>query len=239
MIIAALASSILTQIIADRLARTANPSVRSALITGLSLCLLLRANSPVTVVLAGVISIASKFVLKYRGKHFFNPSNLGICAVILITRDGWITPGQWGNDLWYALLFVTAGGLVTRKVGRWDTTGMFLGLYAGMEALRNAWLGWTWDVYAHKMMSGSLLLFAFFMITDPRAIPDDRRSRIIWSGMVAALTYILRNSYFLPTAPFWALLVLSPLTVLFDRLRPADRFQWKPWLAAKPQEATT
>ena len=134
MVLAALASCILTQAIADRLAGTSNPSIRSALITGLSLCLLLRANSPYTVILAGALSIASKFVLRYHGKHFFNPSNLGICAVILVTRDAWITPGQWGNDLWLSLLFVTAGGLITRKVGRWDTTGTFLGLYAGLEA---------------------------------------------------------------------------------------------------------
>lgn len=240
MVGAALASCLVTQWLGDRLARTNNPSLRSAMITGLSLCLLLRANSPLTVALAGALSISSKFVLRFRGKHFFNPSNLGIIAVILLTGDAWITPGQWGNDLWCVLLFFAAGGLVTRKVGRLDTTGTFLGLFALMEAGRNLWLGWTWDVYAHKMMSGSLLLFSFFMITDPRAIPDDRRARILWAALVAVLTYYLRNRWFVPTAPFWALFFLSPLTLVFDWFRPAGRFDWSPLrMPAKPQEVMT
>ena len=240
MVAVALGSCIATQWLADRLARTEKPSLRSALITGLSLCLLLRANSPVTVALAGVLSIGCKFVFRFRGKHFFNPSNFGIIAVILLTGDAWITPGQWGNDLWYVLVFFATGGLVTRKVGRLDTTGTFLGLLALMEAARNVWLGWTGDVFTHKMMSGSLLLFAFFMITDPRAIPDDRRARIAWAALVAIITYILRNRYFIPTAPFWALILLSPLTLLLDRFRPAGRFEWTPLqVSTKPQEVLT
>jgi Na+-transporting NADH:ubiquinone oxidoreductase subunit NqrB len=113
-----------------------------------------------------------------------------------------------------------------QKVGRWDTTGAFLGGYALLEFIRNQWLGWTPDVFVHKMMSGSLLLFSFFMITDPRAIPDRRIARIIWSLCVAILTYVLRNHYFIATAPFWALFALSPLTILFDRMFPAKRFEW-------------
>jgi Na+-transporting NADH:ubiquinone oxidoreductase subunit NqrB len=70
------------------------------------------------------------------------------------------------------------------------------------------------------------LLFSFFMITDPRAIPDRRIARMIWCLCVAILTYVLRNHYFLPTAPFWALFVLSPLTILFDRIFPSKRFEW-------------
>ena len=195
------------------------------MITGLSLCLLLRANSPWTLALAATLSIAEKFVFRIRGKHFFNPSNFGIVVVILITGDAWITPGQWGNDVWLVLLFAAAGGLVTRRVGRWDTTGTFLGLYALLEAFRNYWLGWTWDVYAHKIMSGSLLLFSFFMITDPRCIPDHRRARIFWAALVAVSTYVLRNRYFVPAAPFWALFFLSPLTPLFDWISPSNRFE--------------
>jgi hypothetical protein len=63
---------------------------------------------------------------------------------------------------------------VLKRVGRWDTTLAFLGSYALLEALRNLWLGWAWDVWAHRLMSGSLLLFALFMVTDPRSIPNAR-----------------------------------------------------------------
>ncbi|HET6267267.1 MAG TPA: RnfABCDGE type electron transport complex subunit D, partial [Acidobacteriota bacterium] len=127
-------------------------------------------------------------------------------------------------------------GLIVRKVGRWDTTIAFLAVYAGLEAARNAWLGWTPDVFVHKMMSGSLLLFSFFMITDPRAIPDRRVARILWAAAVAVLSTILRNKFFMPTAIFWALFALSPLTIVLDSFWPAQRFQWKPKTPALTQE---
>jgi Na+-transporting NADH:ubiquinone oxidoreductase subunit NqrB len=227
LMIAILFSTIATQLLADRMFSSENPTIRSALITAISLCALLRAGSITTMVIAGAVSILSKFLFRYRGKHYFNPSNFGIILVLLLTSDAWVSPGQWGNEVWFVLLFFATGGMVVQKVGRWETTGAFLGGYALLEFIRNQWLGWTPDVFVHKMMSGSLLLFSFFMITDPRAIPDRRIARIIWSLCVAILTYILRNHYFLSTAPFWALFALSPLTILFDRIFPAKRFEWK------------
>jgi Na+-transporting NADH:ubiquinone oxidoreductase subunit NqrB len=225
-VLAVMLSSVMTQIIADRIWKSPNPSIRSALITAISLCLLLRANHWTTMLFAGSISVLSKFVFRFRGKHFFNPSNFGIVAVLLLMSDGWVTPGQWGEEILFAMFFVGAGLMVVRKVGRWDTTAVFLLSYALLEASRNYWLGWTWDVFAHRLTSGSLLLFAFFMITDPRAIPDHARGRILFATFVAAVAFVLRNYFFLPTAIFWALFVLSPITVLLDRMWSSKRFQW-------------
>jgi Na+-transporting NADH:ubiquinone oxidoreductase subunit NqrB len=224
--VAVTTACLLTQFLADRITGSSS-SIRSAWISALSLCLLLRSNSATVMILAGSLSILSKFLFRLRGKHFFNPSNFGIIAVLLLTSNAWVTPGQWGNDVWYALIFVAAGGMITARVGRFETTGAYLGFYALLEAARNYWLGWTWDVYFHKLMSGSLLLFAFFMITDPRAIPNHRNARILWSSAVAVVTFLLRNYWFVPTAPFWALFALSPLTILFDRIWSAKRFHWR------------
>lgn len=224
-VVAVMIGALGTQWIIDRIEK--KNSQRSAWITGLSLCLLLRSNSVVIMFFAAVLSIASKLLLRYRNKHFFNPSNLGLIAAIAIS-GAWVTPGQWGTDVWLFFVFACSGGLVTRKVGRWDTTLAFLGIYAALECYRNFWLGWSADVYLHKMMSGSLLLFSFFMITDPRSIPDRRSARIVWAICVAALSYVLRNRFFMPTAVFWALFVLSPTTILFDRFWPAERFEWIP-----------
>jgi Na+-transporting NADH:ubiquinone oxidoreductase subunit NqrB len=225
-VLAVLLSSIVAQLIADRIWHSSHPSIRSALITGVSLCLLLRANNWQTMAFAGTLSILSKFVFRYRSKHFFNPSNLGIIAVLVLLNDGWVTPGQWGEEIWFAMFFIGAGLMVVRKVGRWDTTAVFLISNALFEATRNYWLGWTWDVFSHRLTSGSLLLFSFFMITDPRAIPDDFRGRILFASLVAGLAFVLRNYFFMPTAIFWALFVLSPLTILLDRIWASKRFQW-------------
>ncbi|MBW4521798.1 MAG: RnfABCDGE type electron transport complex subunit D [Scytolyngbya sp. HA4215-MV1] len=201
-------------------------SLLSALITSLGLSLLLRADSYSTLMLASGIAIVSKFLLRVRGKHIFNPANFGIIAALLLTPDAWVSPGQWGEEGWYALLFLGTGGIVLKQVGRWDTTIAFLATYAGLEAIRNLWLGWTWDVWAHRLMSGSLLLFALFMITDPRTIPDARIGRLIWAVTIALLTFFLRNFLFVPTAVFWALFTLAPLSILLDWLFPGDRFRW-------------
>lgn len=199
---------------------------RSALITALSLCLLLRANHYTTMALAGCLAILSKFLFQVRGKHFFNPANFGIISVLLLTPDAWVSPGQWGDEWWYTLLFAGTGGLVLRRVGRWDTTAAFLGAYALLEAIRNLWLGWTWDVFSHRFTSGSLLLFALFMLTDPRSIPNARIGRLLWAVCIAGLTFILRNQFFVSTAIFWALFALAPLTMLLDALWSAPRFSW-------------
>jgi Na+-transporting NADH:ubiquinone oxidoreductase subunit NqrB len=200
--------------------------LRSALITSLGLSLLLRADHWTTMAIAGFVAIASKFIFKVGDKHFFNPANFGIISALVITPDAWVSPGQWGEEWWYGLLFAGAGGLILKKVGRWDTTAAFLFTYGGLEAVRNVWLGWTWDVYFHRLMSGSLLLFALFMVTDPRSIPNARVGRIIWAMAIASLTFVLRNYFFLPTAVFWALFALAPLTILVDTFWLAPNFQW-------------
>lgn len=240
MIVVAIATCLATQWIAITVQNWVSPSssppptssapplksLLSALITALGLSMLLRVDHASTMILAAVVAILSKFLIQVRGKHLFNPANAGIVAALTLTHDAWVSPGQWGEEGWYALLFLGTGGLVLRRVGRWDTTVAFLGAYAGLEAIRNLWLGWTWDVWMHRLMSGSLLVFALFMITDPRTIPNARIGRLIWAGVLACLTFILRNVFFISTAPFWALFILFPLIILLDGVFPSDRFLW-------------
>ncbi|HYX19110.1 MAG TPA: RnfABCDGE type electron transport complex subunit D [Nostoc sp.] len=202
-------------------------NLRSALITSLGLSLLLRADHWTTMVIAATSAIASKFLFKFGDKHFFNPANFGIISALVLTSDAWVSPGQWGEEWWYALLFAGTGGMVLQRIGRWDTTAAFLGSYSLLEAIRNLWLGWTWDVYWHRLMSGSLLLFALFMITDPRSIPNSRIGRVVWAACIAGLTFILRNYFFIPTAVFWALFILAPLSILLDIFWLAPRFSWQ------------
>ena len=200
--------------------------LKSAVITGLGLCLLLRANHFSTLLLAVTVAIASKFCFQVKGKHFFNPANVGIIAALSLTGDAWVSPGQWGTEIWLIALFLGAGGWILGKVGRRETSGVFLLVYGGLVLLRNAWLGWSVDVTWHTLSSGSLLVFALFMITEPRSIPNARASRILWATAIALLSFILQYGFYLKTAFFWALFAVSPLTILFDLYWPAPRFQW-------------
>ncbi|AFZ23938.1 Na+-transporting NADH:ubiquinone oxidoreductase, subunit NqrB [Cylindrospermum stagnale PCC 7417] len=226
LIVVAIATCLLTQWLLSFTLKGQTANIRSALITSLGLSLLLRTDHWTTMAIAAVMAIASKFIFQVGEKHFFNPANFGIISVLVLTNDAWVTPGQWGEEWWYGLLFAGTGGMILQRVGRWDTTAAFLGAYSLLEAVRNLWLGWTWDVYFHRLMSGSLLLFALFMVTDPRSIPNARIGRIIWAVLIAILTFILRNYFFVSTAVFWALFALAPLTILLDTLWLTPGFSW-------------
>ncbi len=201
--------------------------VKSALITGLGLSLLLRSNYSNILMLAGFLAIASKFIFNYHQKHFFNPANFGIIITILFTKSAWVSPGQWGSDWWYLLLFICTGAMVLNKVGRWETSAIFFVFYGGLEAIYNYYLGWNFEVLTHQLMSGSLLVFAFFMLTDPRSIPNAKNSRIIWAITIAFLSFILKEIFYINSGVFLALFIISPLTILFDLMFKGSRFRWQ------------
>lgn len=201
--------------------------LKSAFISSLSLCLMLKANAYETLALAAVLSIGSKYIIRWKGKHIFNPTNFGILMTILISGDAWLSPGQWGNDLvLVALLFV--GGLsVLLKVGRLDSSMSFLLVFAGLNFIRQVlYLGWEFDVFIHHMSSGTLLLFTFFMITDPKSTPNSSQARIIWASIIAIISFCMTSWFYVYSAPLWALLVLSPFTIIFDKWFKAKKFNW-------------
>jgi Na+-transporting NADH:ubiquinone oxidoreductase subunit NqrB len=202
-------------------------SWKSAAITSLGLSLLLRVNAPWVMLLAAAVAISSKFFIRVNGKHVFNPANIGIVAAIMLTGQAWISPGQWGTAPMMVFFFLFAGFMVLRKVGRVETSILFLGTFFLLLSLRMVvYLGWDWDVVFHKMMNGSLLLFAFFMITDPRTIPDAAFGRGVWTVLVAVIVFWVASFGHLHTAPVWVLFFLSPLSILIDKIQKAPRFQW-------------
>jgi hypothetical protein len=80
----------------------------------------------------------------------------------------------------------------------------------------------------HQLQSGSLLIFAFFMISDPRTAPDARLGRFLFAFAVAASAHWLTFFVQMRPALYVALIALSPLTLVIDRLLPAARFRWSP-----------
>lgn len=225
--IATFAIGIVTQFVAAKITRQPLSSIKSGLITILGLTILLRAGHAWVYALAAFVAIASKFIIRYKGKHIINPANFGIIASILITGQAWISPGQWGNTASLLFLIGAAGMMVLLKVGRLDLAIPFLIVFGGLEFLRSvAYQGWPLDFFWHKMLNGSLMLFSFFMITDPKSTPSHRKGRIVFSVAVAILAFVLGNYFFVQVAPVWALFILSPLTLLLDWVFPAQAFHW-------------
>jgi Na+-transporting NADH:ubiquinone oxidoreductase subunit NqrB len=222
-----IAAALATQYVFSRLPGGTAFDWRSPLITGLSLSLLLRTQTPLLWVLAPALGIGSKFLIRSGGKHFFNPATFAIATVLLLSPDVWVSPGQWGRSTWLVLLLVCAGGLVLQRAERADTALAFLGCYAGLLCWRAWSLGDPLAIPLNQLQSGALLLFAFFMITDPRSTPDHRLGRILFAAAVALVAYWLQFRWQLRPALFYALAALSPLTPVIDRFLPAAPFAWR------------
>ena len=219
----AIASALATQAICARLWHLPRIDWRSPLITGLSLSLLLRADEPWLHAAAGMIAILSKFALRFDGKHVWNPAGFAIVLLLLGTDHTWISPGQWGTSLWFASFLAI---LVLQASRRSDIAVFFLVSHAALLFLRAAWLGDPWAIPIHQLESGSLLIFAFFMISDPKTSPDARLARFLFALAVALLAHWLAFFMQMRPALYVALVALSPINPILDRILPATRFDW-------------
>ena len=223
---AMLTTALLTQYLCTRgLPATRAFDPRSALISGLSLCLLLRTNSFELAVVAAVVTVASKFVIRIDGQHLFNPTNFGI-VVMLLTGHAWVSPGQWGNVAFFALLMACLGGLVVTRAARSDITLSFLVFYMGLVFGRSLWLGEPMSIPIHRLQSGALLLFSFFMISDPRTTPRSRLGRMLFALLVACGAWYVQFRLFRTNGLLWSLAACSFTVPLINRLLPGRRYEW-------------
>ena len=199
---------------------------RSALISGLSLCLLLRTDEPLLAAVGAVLAIGGKFVLRVRGKHVFNPTNLGLMVMVIGSDRVWASSGQWGATGFFAFLMACLGGLVAHRALRSDVSWAFLASWAALLLHRAYGLGDPLTIPLHQLESGALLLFTFFMISDPKTTPDSRAGRLLFALLVALGAGFVQFVLYRPNGLLWSLFVLTPLVPVLDRFFPANRYAW-------------
>lgn len=219
---------LLVQWLCTRLVRSPRFEWRSALISGLSLCLLCRTNSLWLAAATAIITIASKFTLRWRGKHLFNPTNFGLMTMMLATGGHvWVSPGQWGNVAFFAFLMACLGGLVVMRARRADVALAFIACWSALLIGRSLYLGEPLTIPLHRLQNGALLLFTFFMISDPRTTPDSRAGRLAFAAMVAFGGWWWQFRMFGTNGPLWALYFGSLLTPVLDWCLPGGRYSWQ------------
>jgi len=223
---AILSTALLTQYICTRAWHLPAFDPRSALISGLSLCLLLRTNHFGLAIVAAIVAVASKFLIKLNGKHLFNPTNIAIVALMAVTGSVWVSPGQWGNVAFFAFLMACLGGLVVNRASRSDVTYAFIAFYMALVFGRSIWLGEPLTIPVHRLENGALLLFTFFMISDPRTTPNSRAGRILFAFLAASGAWYIQFRLFRTNGPLWSLAGCSLTVPLIDWLLPADRYEW-------------
>ncbi len=202
------------------------PDFKSPLITALALTLLLRADAAWPLMAAAAIAIGSKYMLRLGGKHIFNPANIGIVAMILLTDAAWTTPGQWGTAIWFAALVAGAGFFISYRAARFDVPLIFLGAYAALIFGRALWLGDPLAIPMLRLENGALILFAFFMISDPKTTPDGALARAVFAGGTALLAYILTFEFYIADGLFYALAITAIARPILEWLDPAPHYQW-------------
>jgi enediyne biosynthesis protein E5 len=222
----ALGAQYLCMAVATRRSSLTAVDYRSALISGISLCLLLRTNVWWLAVVAAVVTIASKFVVRLKGKHIFNPTNGGIVLMLLATSQVWVSPGQWGNVAFFSFLMACLGGLVVNRAARSDVTFVFLASYLALVFGRSLWLGEPMAIPVHRLQSGALLLFTFFMISDPKTTPDSRAGRVLFAALVAYGGWYIQYRLFRTNGLLWSLAMMSLVVPVIDLILPGSRYQW-------------
>lgn len=198
----------------------------SALITSFSLTLLLRTEFTSLAMLAAVIAIGSKFVVRVRGKHVFNPANVALVSMMLLTDRAWVSSGQWGSATIGALALACLGMLVLTRAKRAETTIAFLSCFALLLTGRALWLGDPLGIPLHQLQNGALLIFAFFMISDPKTTPNSARGRIAFGALVAVIAYAIRFVLYEPNAPILALIIAAPLVPVIDAISHGRIYRW-------------
>lgn len=218
-----LASALLSQYVFTRAYRLRAFDPWSASISGLSLCLLLRTDSPALAGATAVVTIASKFLLRWNGKHLFNPTNFGIVAALSTGARVWVSPGQWGSAVVFAFLIACAGRFVVHRASRADVTLAFLGMFAATLLLRALAVHDPVTIPLHRLESGALLLFAFFMISDPKTTPDSRAGRLVFGALVALGAAYIQMRLFRTNGALWSLALFALVVPLLDLVLPARR----------------
>jgi hypothetical protein len=199
----------------------------SALITSYSLTLLLRTDLVALAMAAAIIAIGSKFLIRVRGKHVFNPANAALVSLMLLSDSAWISSGQWGSATIGTFALACLGMLVLTKARRAETTIAFLTAYGLLLLGRAVWLGDPLSIPLHQLQNGAMLIFAFFMISDPKTTPNSKLGRVLFGTIVASIAYIIQFVFYEPNGPILALIISAPLVPLIDALSRGHVYRWE------------
>ena len=194
----------------------------SAYITGLAIGILLESFALKVFVIASAWSVVSKYLLRDRERHFFNPSNFGVVAAIALSHGtAMVAPAsQWGADPRLALFVIAVGLMMNRRVNRLDLALAWIGGYLAMGCIRML-VGQGGLVFVLGPMTGAeFALFTFSMMPDPKTSPPTRRGRIVWGLLIAVVDGVLRLLE-IRYSMFFALFALCALLPIFRTVASA------------------
>jgi Na+-transporting NADH:ubiquinone oxidoreductase subunit NqrB len=212
----AIGVSIATELILGKFVVGKWPNVASAYISGISVGILLRSPAFWPYALCAMIAITSKYVLRVKNRHIWNPSNFGICVVLFLAAESVTTLSiQWGNSLWAMIVIWSLGSVIIWRLKRFHICLTYV-LSFLLFAILRAWMVGDPIVSEISPITGpEYQLFIFFMITDPKTTVRSRNGQMIVAFLVAAVEMVFRlNSCIY--APLYALFIVGPAALLLE-----------------------
>lgn len=213
-ILLSIGCSILTELILARLMFGKWKNLSSAYITGISVGILVRSTFVWPFAITAIISIMSKYVLRFRNTHIWNPSNFGISwmlAFLPFSVAGLSI--QWGNNIWPMLVIWVLGLTIVWRVKRLHITLTYVISFVMFSMLRSLITGDSFLTEVSPLTGPMYQLFVFFMITDPATTVKNRKGQILVAFLIALVEFILRLNQFI-YAPFYALFLVGPVAMV-------------------------
>ncbi len=220
---AAIVTAIAAELAMGRLTYGVWPHPASAYITGISVGILVRSPFVWPYVLASLISIASKYVLRLYGRHLWNPSNFGISVVLFLApATVSVLSIQWGNNIWPMLVIWLLGFVIVWRVGRLHISATYVASFLFFSFVRSSITGHPWLADAAPITGPMYQLFIFFMVTDPRTTVRPRWAQALVVVVVAFVEMLLRLQEIV-YAPLYALFIVGPIAMLVEGLLGGER----------------
>ena len=217
-----------TELVLSRAVRGRFAGVQSAYITGISLALLIKPRAGLLwpFALGGFVAIASKYVLQYRGRHLWNPSNFAISLLVLAAPGSIaILSRQWGNDLATNAVIWCFGLLIVSRVRMLHVTLSYVACFVALAMVRSMITGGPLLADIAPLTGPMYQLFIFFMVTDPKTTVSTPRGRMIVAAAVALAEAAIRMAGdfhvaalgpLYPAPPIVALAIVGPLAKVMD-----------------------
>jgi enediyne biosynthesis protein E5 len=212
----AIAAAIIAELILGRIFFGKWLNLASAYITGISVGILVRSPAYWPYALCSVISIMSKYVLRVKGRHIWNPSNFGIAVLLFLAPETMaILSIQWGNNLWPIVVIWILGSIIIWRAHRFHISATYVVSFFLFAFLRSWITGDPWQAEVAPITGPMYQLFVFFMITDPKTTVRSRTGQYVVAFGVALAEFFLRLDQVI-YAPIFALFFVGPAANLIE-----------------------
>ncbi len=234
----AIGTSIVMELVLGRIFLGKWPNLASAYITGISVGILIRSPAFWPYALCSAISITSKYVLRLKGRHLWNPSNFGICVMLFLAADAVATLSiQWGNNVWPMAVIWLLGSAIIWRLRRFHISAVYVVSFFVLAFVRAWVIHEPWQSEISPITGPEYQLFIFFMITDPKTTVRSRTGQCIVAFAVAIVEMFLRFAQSV-YAPLYALFIVGPIALLIEMWLDSRRANLKSAPVLPPNQAS-